>query len=59
MPEKPHAKLTSREKEIVLELLEGGRVATIAELFGVSPRTVRNHLKSSVPRQLNSETLGL
>ena len=25
----------------------GGRVATIAELFGVSPRTVSNHLKSS------------
>lgn len=47
MPEKPHAKLTSREKEVVLELLEGGRVATIAELFGVSPRTVSNHLKSS------------
>jgi DNA-binding CsgD family transcriptional regulator len=39
--------LTKREKEVVLELLDGGRVATIAELFGVSPRTVSNHLKTA------------
>ncbi len=42
-----HSELTKREKEVVLELLDGGRVATIAELFGVSPRTVSNHLKSA------------
>ena len=46
MPERSRDELTKREKEVVLELLEGGRVATIAELFGVSPRTVSNHLKS-------------
>ena len=38
--------LTKREKEVVVELLEGGRVASIAELFGLSPRTVSNHVKS-------------
>ena len=47
MPEKSPSELTKREKQVVLELLEGGRVATIAEQFGVSPRTVSNHLKSS------------
>ncbi len=47
MSAKLHPELTKREKEVVLELLEGGRVSTIAELFGVSPRTVSNHLKSS------------
>ncbi len=47
MPVMSHSELTKREKEVVLELLEGGRIATIAELFGVSPRTVSNHLKSS------------
>ena len=47
MPVMPRTELTKREKEVVLELLEGGRIATIAELFGVSPRTVSNHLKSS------------
>jgi len=40
-------KLTKREKEVVSKLLEGGRVATIADHFGLSPRTVSNHLKSS------------
>ena len=41
------AELTRREKEVVLELVDGGRVGTIAELFGISPRTVRNHLKTA------------
>ncbi len=40
--------LTAREKEVVLELLDGGRVASIAELFGLSPRTVSNHVKSAL-----------
>jgi DNA-binding CsgD family transcriptional regulator len=39
--------LTKREKEVVLELLDGGRVATIAELFDLSPRTVSNHVKTA------------
>jgi DNA-binding CsgD family transcriptional regulator len=39
--------LTKREKEVVLELLDGGRVSTIAALFGISPRTVSNHLKKA------------
>jgi DNA-binding CsgD family transcriptional regulator len=47
MREKSHSQLTKREKEVVRELLEGGRVATVAKLFGISPRTVSNHLKSS------------
>ena len=47
MPISADSQLTKREKEVILELLEGGRVATIAVLFGVSPRTVSNHLKSS------------
>jgi len=47
MPVSANSQLTKREKEVILELLEGGRVATIAVLFGVSPRTVSNHLKSS------------
>ena len=40
--------LTKREKEVVLELLDGGRVSTIAALFGISPRTVSNHLKKAL-----------
>ena len=39
--------LTHREKEVVAELLEGGRIASIAERLGVSPRTASNHLKSA------------
>ncbi len=47
MPTEPRSKLTKREKEVVVRLAQGGRVATIAEDFGLSPRTVSNHLKSS------------
>ena len=47
MQKRSDSHLTQREKEVVRQLLRGGRVATIAELFGVSPRTVSNHLKSS------------
>ncbi len=43
----PRATLTKREKEVVLELLDGGRVATIAELLGLSPKTDSNHLKQA------------
>lgn len=41
------SRLTRREKEVALKLAQGGRIATIAEHFGLSPRTVSNHLKSS------------
>ncbi|HIF91519.1 MAG TPA: hypothetical protein EYQ60_00080 [Myxococcales bacterium] len=47
MAVKPNSALTKREKEVILELLKGGRIATIAGHFGISPRTVSNHLKSS------------
>ena len=62
MPVISHSELTKREKEVVLELLEGGRIATIAELFGVSPRTVSNHLKSSYQKlgvHSQAELIGL
>lgn len=37
--------LSKREREVVLELQNGGRVATIAKKLSVSPTTVRNHLQ--------------
>ena len=56
------AELTRREKEVVLELVDGGRVGTIAELFGISPKTVRNHLKTAFAKldvHSQSELIGL
>lgn len=44
--------LTSREREVVDLLASGARVVTIAQQLGLSPHTVRNHLKS-VFRKLN------
>lgn len=38
--------LTDREREIVLELATGRRVAHIADHLGISVHTVRNHLRS-------------
>jgi DNA-binding CsgD family transcriptional regulator len=40
------AALTSRERQIVVQLLDGSRTALIAEEFRISVNTVRNHLKS-------------
>lgn len=40
------AGLSSREREVVVLLLEGHRVSTIAQRLFVSPHTVRNHLKA-------------
>ena len=37
--------LSKREREVVVELQQGGRVATIAKKLSVSPTTVRNHLQ--------------
>lgn len=44
--------LTNRELEIADLLANGARVVTIAQRLGLSPHTVRNHLKS-VLRKLN------
>ena len=41
-----HQVLTPRELEVVRLLLANGRVVSIAEELGVSPYTVRNHLRS-------------
>ena len=38
--------LTARELEVVRLLLANGRVSSIAEALGVSPYTIRNHLRS-------------
>jgi len=40
------AALTSRERQIVIQLLDGSRTTLIAEEFRISVNTVRNHLKS-------------
>lgn len=38
--------LSRRERDVVIQLLQGHRVVSIAELLDVSEHTVRNHLKS-------------
>jgi DNA-binding CsgD family transcriptional regulator len=40
------ASLSRREREITALLLDGHRVATIAQRLSLSPHTVRNHLRS-------------
>jgi len=40
------ADLTDRELEVLSRLLSGARVPAIASELGISPHTVRNHLKS-------------
>ena len=46
-PKDPFPDLTDREREI-LDLLAGGATTTqIADRFGLSPKTVRNHLSST------------
>jgi len=44
--------LTPSELDVVRRLLDNGRVASIADSLGVSPYTVRNHLRA-VYRKLN------
>jgi DNA-binding NarL/FixJ family response regulator len=41
------ARLTNREREIVIELLNGNRVPAIARKLYLAPGTVRNHLSSA------------
>lgn len=38
--------LSEREREILVQLVDGQRVATMAKRLHISPSTVRNHLKS-------------
>jgi len=38
--------LSEREREVLVQLVDGQRVATIAKRLHISPSTVRNHLKS-------------
>ena len=46
LPEKlPQNALSKREQEVLDELRNGGRVATIANKLSISPTTVRNHLQ--------------
>ncbi len=40
------AELSEREREVLLHLMGGTRVATIADKLFISPHTVRNHLKA-------------
>jgi DNA-binding CsgD family transcriptional regulator len=47
VPQHPDLDLLSRrERDVVVQLLHGHRVVSIAELLEVSEHTVRNHLKS-------------
>ena len=45
-PEDPFPDLTDREREILDLLAAGASTAQIADRFGLSPKTVRNHLSS-------------
>jgi DNA-binding NarL/FixJ family response regulator len=38
--------LSAREQEVLVQLADGQRVATIARRLHISPSTVRNHLKA-------------
>jgi DNA-binding NarL/FixJ family response regulator len=44
--QKVEARLSQREREILRAVSAGQRVASIARLLGISPHTVRNHLKA-------------
>lgn len=41
-----YTSLTSREREVLLRVVEGLRVTHVAEDLGIQPATVRNHLKA-------------
>lgn len=41
-----YAALTSREREVLVRVVEGLRVTHVAEDLGIQPATVRNHLKA-------------
>jgi len=46
-PADPFPDLTDREREILDLLAAGATTAQIADRFGLSPKTVRNHLSST------------
>jgi DNA-binding NarL/FixJ family response regulator len=46
-PEDPFPDLTDREREILDLLAAGATTTQIADRFGLSPKTVRNHLSST------------
>jgi DNA-binding NarL/FixJ family response regulator len=49
--------LTSREREVLLAMLQGYRVPSVAQHLGISPNTVRNHLRSIFHKLgVNSQT---
>ena len=43
-------RLTPREIDVVEQLLQGYRIPTVARRLGISPHTVRRHLKSIFPK---------
>ena len=49
--------LTGREREVLLAMLQGYRVPSVAQHLGISPNTVRNHLRSIFHKLgVNSQT---
>jgi PAS domain S-box-containing protein len=45
MPDHPEYRLTPREHEVLLHLAAGCSTAQMARLMGISPETVRNHVR--------------
>ena len=50
------ARLTSRERDVLLGLVEGGTNKTIGQTLGISPRTVELH-RAHVMDRLNASSL--
>ena len=50
------ARLTTREREVLLHLVEGGTNKTIGQKLGISPRTVELH-RAQVMHRLNAGSL--
>lgn len=50
------ARLTSRERDVLLGLVEGGTNKTIGQMLGISPRTVELH-RAHVMNRLNAASL--
>ena len=50
------ARLTPREREVLVHLVEGGTNKTIGQKLGISPRTVELH-RAQVMHRLNASSL--
>ena len=50
------ARLTPREREVLVGLVEGGTNKTIGQKLGISPRTVELH-RAQVMNRLNASSL--